>query len=140
MEKTVRSILTGCLLLIFSAGIAMAADLPAKDVKILKEAGIPLYQGVEFINGGLGDELVGARFASSAPVEDVRAFYRDKFPDWALNAEYGAWILYKGKAGGGPAAYMTKQQVSVKKNENLPTWFGLDKSMTTEIIIVVPPK
>ncbi len=35
---------------------------------------------------------------------------------------------------------MTKQQVSVKKNENLPTWFGLDKSMTTEIIIVVPPK
>ncbi len=138
MKKSVRLAITCILALAFSAGIALAADLPARDVKILKEAGMPLYQSAEFINGGLGDEVVGARFASAAPVEDVRAFYRDKFPNWALNAEYGVWILYDGKPGGGPAAYMGKQQVMVVKNMNLPSWFGLDKSKTTEIMIVVP--
>ena len=140
MKKTTQKIMIAGLVLILSAGIALAAALTAKDAKILQEAGIPVYKNAEFINGGLGDELVGARFASSSPVEDVRVFYRDKFPNWALNAEYGAWILYDGKPGGGPAAYMGKQQVSVVKNENLPSWFSLDKSMTTEIIIVVPPK
>ncbi|GBE14971.1 MAG TPA: hypothetical protein ENH32_01115 [Proteobacteria bacterium] len=139
MKRTMIFTLTICLPLIFSAGIALAADLPAKDVKILKEAGIPLYKGAEFLNGGLGGEI-GARFASSAPVEDVRAFYKGKFPAWALNAEYGSWILYDGKPGGGPAAYMGKQQVSVKENKNLPSWFGVAKNMTTEIMIVVPPK
>jgi len=140
MKKVVRSILTGCLLLVLSAGIALAGDLPAKDVKILKEAGIPLYEGAQFTNGGLGDEVIGARFASSAPVEDVRSFYREKFPGWSLNNQYGSWILYNGKAGSGPAAYMGKQQISVVENKNLPSWFGLDSGMSTEIMIVVPPK
>ena len=140
MKKVMQMIMSIGLILILSAVIAVAADLPAKDAKILKEAGIPIYKDAEFINGGLGDELVGARFASSAPVEDVRAFYRDKFPTWALEAEYGAWILYKGKQGSGPAAYMGKQQISVDSNKNLPEWFGIAKNKTTEIIIVVPPK
>jgi len=138
MKRLFKMVLVSCLVLILSVGISLAGDLPAKDVKILQEAGIALYKGAEFINGGLGDELVGARFASSAPVEDVRAFYRDKFPNWALNAEYGAWILYVGEPGGGPAAYMGKQQISVVTNKNLPEWFGIDKNKTTEIIIVVP--
>ena len=140
MKKLLQISLVIGLMLVLSTVIALAADLPAKDVKILEEAGIPLFKGAEFINGGLGDELVGARFASSAPVEDVRAFYRDKFTNWALNAEYGAWILYDGEPGGGPAAYMGKQQISVVTNKNLPEWFGIAKNKTTEIIIVVPPK
>ena len=138
MKKKIQIVLASCLVLILSAGIALAGDLPEKDEKILQGAGIPVYKGSEFINGGLGDELMGARFASSAAVEDVRAFYRDKFPNWALNAEYGAWILYVGEPGSGPAAYMGKQQISVVTNKNLPEWFGLAKNMTTEIIIVVP--
>jgi len=125
---------------IFAAGVTLATDLPAKDLQILEAAGIHVYQGAEFVNGGLGDELVGARFATSAAVEDVRAFYREKFPDWALNADYGSWILYVGKPGGGPSAYMGKQQVSVKTEKNLPSWFGVASNMTTEIIIVVPPQ
>lgn len=140
MKKLLQISLVIGLMLVLSTVIALAADLPAKDVKILEEAGIPLFKGAEFINGGLGDELVGARFASSATVEDVRAFYRDKFPNWALNAEYGAWILYDGEPGGGPAAYMGKEQISVVTNKNLPEWFGIAKNKTTEIIIVVPPK
>lgn len=138
MKKVMQSLLMISLVFILSAGIALAASLSAKDVKILKDAGIPLYKGVQFINGGLGDKVVGARFASSASVEDVRAFYKSKFPGWALNTQYGAWILYKGEPGKGPAAYMGKQQISVAKNDKLPSWFGLDKSITTEIIIVVP--
>ncbi len=140
MKRMTIITLAICLLLIFSAGTVLAADLPAKDVKILKAAGIPLYEGAEFTNGGLGDEVMGARFASSAPVEDVRAFYKGKFPAWALNAEYGSWILYNGEPSKSPAAYMGKQQIMVVKNKNLPGWFGLSKNMTTEIMIVVPPK
>ncbi len=140
MKKTLRTTLTFCLMLMFSAGIVLAGDLPAKDVKILNEAGIPLYKGAEFTNGGLGDEVMGARFASSAPVEDVRKFYREKFPGWALNDQYGSWVLYNGEPGAGPAAYMGKQQISVRVEKNLPDWFGLGKNMTTEIMIVVPPE
>ncbi len=137
MKKSVRLVITCILALAFSAGIALAADLPARDVKILKEARIPVYQGAEYTNGALGGEM-GVRFASSAPVEDVRKFYREKFPGWALNDQYGSWILYNGEPGGGPAGYMGKQQVMVVNNKNLPSWFGVDKSKTTEIIIVVP--
>lgn len=140
MKSVMQMIMSIGLILILAVGIALAADLPAKDAKIMEEAGIPLYKGAEFINGGLGDELVGARFASSAPVEDVRAFYRDKFPNWALNAEYGAWILYDGEPGGGLAALTGHQQISVATNKNLPEWFGIAGNKTTEIIIVVPPK
>ncbi len=137
MKKTMRVTLNGCLLLLLSAGIVLAADLPDRDMKILKEAGIPVYRGAEYTNGALGSEM-GARFASSTPVEEVRAFYRSQFSSWALNDQYGSWVLYKGQPGGGPAVYMDKQQVMVVKNQNLPAWFGLVKNKTTEIIIVVP--
>jgi len=137
MARILKNFSNICLALFLSAGIAMAADLSTKDVQILEEAGIPVYQGAQFVDGSLGS-IVGARFATSAPADEVRAFYKGKFPGWALNDQYGSWILYKGEPGGGPGAYMEKQQISVVKNDNLPSWFGLDKSMTTEIIIVVP--
>ena len=124
----------------FSVAMAAAADLSARDAKILKDAGISLYEGAVFTNGGLGDEVMGSRFASSAPVEDVRAFYRKMFPGWALNDQYGAWILYDGKPSKSPAAYMGKKQISVRQEKQLPGWFDLDRDMTTEITIVVPPK
>ena len=121
-------------------GIAVAAELTDRDAKILKEAGIPLYSNAEFLNGGLGDEFMGARFACSASVKDVRDFYRKKFPTWALNSEYGSWILYDGKPSKSPAAYMGKKQISVTENKNLPAWFGVSKDKITELMIVVPPK
>jgi len=136
MRKLISAILVG---LFFSGGIALAAELSGSDATILKKAGIPIYRDAEFINGALSAGM-GERFASSTPVADVQAFYRKKLPSWALNTEYGSWILYDGKPGVGPAVYMKKKQVLVKKNENLPAWFGIDKSRTTEIIIVVPSK
>lgn len=116
---------------------AWAQGLSPKDAAVLKGAGIPVYQGAKYINGQLGG-ISGVRFVSSADLEEVRAFYRSALPGWALNSQYGTWILYNGKPGGGPATYMNKQQVMVVKNMKLSSMFGLDKEMTTEIMIVVP--
>ena len=60
----------GCMFLL--GGVAVAAELSASHGKLLKESGIPLYKGAQFINGGLGDDVVGARFATSAAVDNVR--------------------------------------------------------------------
>ncbi len=112
-----------------------AAELPSKVARVIKEAGIPLYGNMEYINGSLE---VGVRFASHDPVGKVRKFYQDTFPNWALNNDYGSWILYDGKPGGGPASYVGVKQVMIQTNRKLPGWFGLPRDMTTEIVIVVP--
>jgi hypothetical protein len=121
----------------FLGGVAVAAELSDSHAKLLKESGIPVYKDTQFINGGLGDDVVGARYATSAAVDDVRAFYREAFPDWALQSDYG-WTLYDGKPSKSPAAFIGKKSVTVQENKNLPEWFGLPQDMTTEIMIVVP--
>ncbi|PLX73001.1 MAG: hypothetical protein C0614_13190 [Desulfuromonas sp.] len=121
----------------FLGGVAGAAELSDSHTRLLKESGIPLYKDTQFIDGGLGDAVVGARFATSAAVDDVRTFYRKAFPGWALQSEYG-WTLYDGKPSKSPAAFMGKKSVTVLENKNLPEWFGLPQNMTTEVMIVVP--
>ena len=133
--KRLITIMLGCMC--FLGGVAVAAELSDSHAGLLKKSGIPLYKGAQFINGGLGDDVVGARFATSAAVDDVRTFYRDTFPGWALQSEYG-WTLYDGKPSKSPAAFIGKKSVTVQENKNLPEWFGLPKEMTTEIMIVVP--
>lgn len=123
--------------LCFLGGVTVAAELSDAHAMLLKESGIPLYKGAQFIDGGLGDDVVGARFATSAAVDDVRTFYREAFPGWALQSEYG-WTLYDGKPSKSPAAFIGKKSVTVQENKNLPEWFGLPRDMTTEIMIVVP--
>ena len=134
MKKMIITML-GCMF--FLGGVAVAAELSDSHTKLLKESGIPLYKGTQFINGGLGDDVVGARFATGAAVDDVRTFYRDAFPGWALQSEYG-WTLYDGKPSKSLAAFIGKKSVTVQENKNLPEWFGLLQDMTTEIMIVVP--
>ncbi len=134
MKKVIITML-GCMF--FLGGLAVAAELSDSHTKLLKESGIPLYKGTQFINGGLGDDVVGARFATSAAVDDVRSFYRGAFPGWALQSEYG-WTLYDGEPSKSPAAIIGKKSITVQENKNLPEWFGLPQDMTTEIMIVVP--
>lgn len=134
MKKLIITML-GCMFCL--VGAAVAAELSDSDTKLLKESGIPLYKDTQFINGGLGDDVVGARFATSAAVDDVRAFYREVFPGWALQSGYG-WTLYDGKPSKSPAAFVGKKSITVQENKNLPEWFGLSRDMTTEIMIVVP--
>jgi len=133
-----KRILTGTLAVLFLAVVpAWAGTLSGADAKKLESSGIPSYPGAVFVNGTLGGGM-GVRFATSDPVEKVRAFYRQRLSSWALDDQYGSWILYDGKPGGGPAEYMDKKQVMVTKNGNLPGWFGLAGEMTTEILVVVP--
>ncbi|RME55626.1 MAG: hypothetical protein D6790_15790 [Caldilineae bacterium] len=136
--KTLISLVA--LFLFLGAGAVFAADLPDKDAKYLEGAGIPLYKGAVYTNGGLGDAYVGARFACNAPVTKVQAFYREKFPNWALiSDQYGTWILYEGEQSEQMGAYMGKKSISVREEKQLPGWFNLSSDMTTEILIVVPP-
>ena len=134
MKKMITTML-GCLF--FLGGVTIAAELSDSHTMLLKESGIPLYKGTQFINGGLGDDVVGARFATRATVDDVRTFYRKAFPGWALQSEYG-WTLYDGKPSKSPADFIGKKSVTVQENKNFPEWFGLPQDMTTEIMIVVP--
>ena len=134
MKKMIIAML-GCM--VFLGGVAVAQELSESHAKLLKESGIPLYKDIQFIDGGLGDEVVGARFATSATVDDVRAFYLEAFPDWALQSEYG-WTLYDGEQSKSPAAFIGKKSITVQENMILPDWFDLPEDMTTEIMIVVP--
>lgn len=114
-----------------------ASELTVNDSKTLKQAGIPIYPGLEFMNGITGD-LISMRFATSDNVKILREWYRKKLPKWAVYDEYGIWILYDGKPGGGPANYMTKKNISIMENTNIPQWFSMPANMTTEVTITLP--
>ena len=121
--------------LLFISTSAYAADLPAADSKLIKAAGVPIYPGATFING---NQDVGFRFATRKSPEDVRSWYAEQLPAWSLYKEFGGWILYDGKLGLGMGELMSKNQVSAQTNEQLHEWFGVDKAMSTEIVIMLP--
>ena len=134
--KNLLLITLACCVFGFTSGIG-AEELSAQGSKVLKQTGIATYPSSKFVNGTTGD-ITSFRFASSDNVNKVREWYRKKFPKWAIEDRYGSWILYNGKAGGGPAEYMYKNQVLIMENKNLQQWFGLPASMSTEIIISLP--
>jgi len=115
--------------------VMYGSDLPAKDAKIIEAAGIPIFSGATFAIGNLD---TGYRFATSKPPAEVRQWYQKKLSDWSLLDKYGSWILYKGQQGLEMSDVMSKLQVMVQKNENLPQWHSLKKDMTTEIVIMIP--
>ena len=134
--KNLLIVILACCVFGFTGG-AVAEDLSAEGSKVLKQIGVPTYPAAKYANGTTGD-IISFRFASSDNVKKVRDWYRKKFPEWALTSEYGSWILYNGKSGGGPAEYMSKHQILIMENKNLQQWFGLPASMTTEVIISLP--
>lgn len=115
--------------------IAAAASLPDQDEQLIKSAGIPLYSKADFV---YGNSSVGYRFATSEPVETVRAWYKKKLSSWSVFAdEFGTWIIYQGKPGAKMGGFLQNNRVSVQTNDKLPEWHALDESMTTEIVIMV---
>ena len=68
----------------------------------------------------------------------MRSWYAEQLPAWSLYKEFGGWILYDGKLGLGMGELMSKNQVSAQTNEQLHEWFGVDKAMSTEIVIMLP--
>ena len=134
--KNLLLVILACCIFGFTGGTG-AEEFSAEGSKVLKQIGIPIYPAAKYANGTTGD-ITSFRFASSDELKKVRDWYREKFPQWAIYNEYGSWILYNGKAGGGPAEYMYKNQIMVLENKNLQEWFGLPASMTTEIVIMLP--
>ena len=113
---------------------AYAASLQPSDSKLIEAAGVPLFSKADFV---YGNKDVGFRFVSSTPPEDIQKWYRQQLSQWALYNQYGGWILYDGAPGVGMGEIMSKNQVSVQRNDNLPQWHSLDKKMTTEIVIMI---
>lgn len=132
-----KSLLLSMPFLLFSLGLCAETTLPEKDRKIMEQAGVPFYPGMQYVNGAF-QGVVGVRFASSDDVEEVRKWYNDRFPDWAVSDQYGSWVLYNGKPGAGLGEYMMKNQVMIVTNQNLKEWFNLPADMTTEIVIALP--
>ena len=116
------------------APVAFAADLPAADAARIEKAGVPLYPGATFATGS---KDVGFRFATAESPDVVRQWYQEKLEGWRLFDQYGSWILYKGDPVAGMGELMSRHQVQVQTNENLPEWHQVDKSMTTEVVIMV---
>ena len=122
------------ILILICSVSAFAADLSTSDAKLISDKGVPLYTKVSFVNGS---KDVGFRFASSTSPEEIQKWYLQQLPKWALYKEYGGWILYDGAPEKGMAEVMSENQIMVKKNDNLPSWFSLEKDMTTEIVIMI---
>lgn len=133
--KTFLFIVLSLILISFNA--SANNPLSVKDKDILDKAGVPIYPGLKYMNGITGD-MISMRFATSDNVETLREWYRKKLHKWAVYDEYGIWILYDGKPGGGPASYMTKKNISITENTNIPQWFSMPANMTTEVTITLP--
>jgi len=129
-----RTLLLTVLLIGLAGSVALAADLPAADAALIAGAGVPLYPGATFATGS---KDVGFRFATSEAPAVVRKWYQEKLAGWVLFDKYDSWILYKGEPGASMGDLMSLNQVQVQTNENLPEWHNVDKSMTTEIVIMV---
>ncbi|MCG6925173.1 MAG: hypothetical protein LJF30_07685 [Acidobacteria bacterium] len=129
-----RTLLLTVLLIGLAGSVALAADLPAADAALIEGAGVPLYPGATFATGS---KDVGFRFATSEAPAVVRKWYQEKLAGWVLFDKYDSWILYQGEPGASMGDLMSLNQVQVQTNENLPEWHDVDKSMTTEIVIMV---
>ena len=129
-----KKLLLAVCLIGLAAPVAIAADLPASDAALIDGAGVQLYPGATFATGS---KDVGFRFATSEAPEAVRKWYQEKLASWSLFDEYDSWILYDGEEGASMGDLMSLNQVQVQTNENLPEWHQVDKSMTTEIVVMV---
>ena len=129
-----RKLLFVLCLIALGAPAATAADLPASDAALIEAGRVPLYPGATFATG---NKDVGFRFATSEAPEAVRKWHQEKLAGWSLFDKYDSWILYQGEPGASMGDLMSLNQVQVQTNENLPEWHKVNKSMTTEIVIVV---
>ena len=83
------------ILLAFIAENAHAAEMLTEDARLIEAAGVPLPPKAMFIHG---HKVIGFRFASSVPAEEVQKWYRAQLSDWALFEKEDSWILFDGAA------------------------------------------
>ena len=135
--KNLKILLVTLLFITAAVSPSLAGGLSDRDAGILERAGIPVYPEAKYVSGTFSG-IMGVRFATSASVDDVRKWYREKFPGWSLYSKLGGWILYKGAPGAALIKIMGMRQVSVVEKKQMPEWYDLPRDMTTEIIITAP--
>jgi len=123
------------LILLWSVVPSIGANIPPDVANDLMAKNFPSYPQSIYCIGTLE---MGVRFASNKAPEIVRIWYQDKLPDWSVMDTYGTWVLYDGPADASPPAVMSRKQITIMKNENLPSWHGLSADMTTEIMMAFP--
>lgn len=121
--------------LFVTASVMAGSGLTPQDEKAIKDAGLAVYPGAVVVLAGPG--AMGVQFATADTPIKVRSWYQERNADWAI-FDYGdMWAMYDGKPGLNPLDVMSKTQVLINTNENLPIVHGLDKNVTTEIVIIL---
>lgn len=120
-------------LVLLTGTVVAGTGLNSQDEAAIKAAGLTVYPGAVVLPG---PGAMGFRFATSDNVNKVRSWYQEKTSGWAVFDDGSMWILYKGKPGLNPIEVMAKSQVLINSSEDLPLVHGLDKNMTTEIVLI----
>lgn len=118
--------------------VVNAAEIPAEAAAAMEATGVLMYPGAVYC---LGDAESGMRMAAGDDPLKVRAWYREKLPEWSLyhGESTGLWIIYDGPAGlTGYPDIVVRNNISIQANKELPAWYGLNDNMTTEIIMALP--
>lgn len=113
------------------AGQTIPVDVEAG----LNSKGFAIYPGAVYCTGTVD---IGIRFASRKSTDEVKSWYKEKYPDWSVMDEYGSWVLYKGAPGASMPEVMSSNQILIQKNVQLPSWHSLSADMTTEIMASFP--
>lgn len=117
---------------------AFAAGAVPDDVSAaLEQAGVAVYPGAEYC---IGNPQIGIRFASSDDPETVKAWYVEHVPAWNVKDVFGMWILIDAPADAkiSGSDLMTRNNIVVDVNPELPGWHGLAGDMTTQIVVSLP--
>ncbi|MDT8419665.1 MAG: hypothetical protein RQ754_04485 [Desulfuromonadales bacterium] len=123
------------LLLLWSVVPSIGITIPSEVENDMQSMNFPTYPQSSYCIGTLD---MGVRFASNDTPEKVRVWFQNKLPGWSVMNQFGTWVLYDGPADASPPEVMRTKQITVMKNENLPSWHGLAADMTTEIMMAFP--
>ena len=121
--------------LVMPATLVAAETMPASVKTALESKSFATYPEAVYCTGTLE---VGIRFASNKSPDEVRAWYRQKYPEWSVMEQYGSWVLYNGAPGASMSKVMSGNQIMIQKNDQIPSWQSLPADMTTEIMASFP--
>ena len=132
--KKLKKLIPGFIAALFvTASVMAGSGLTPQDEKAIKDAGLAVYPGAVVVQAGPG--AIGIQFATADKPIKVRSWYRERNTNWAMFDDGDMWVMHDGKPGLSPL--MSKTQVMINTNENLPIVHGLDKNVTTEIVIIL---
>jgi hypothetical protein len=110
-------------------------SMPENTKAALDKVGVAVYPSAVYC---AGDPVIGVRLATSDNLEKVRAWYKEKLPDWTVFDKFGIWALVDKPSVETMVDLMESNNLVVTENQELPTWHKLPANMTTEIVVALP--